>query len=87
MMDFGCHRLEILLNLFGPIERTTSAIGRALFGREVEDTCVASLEFESGAQASSPSRTPRSNRGIRWTFIAARVRFIRHFSIAARFGL
>jgi len=52
MMDFGCHRLEILLNLFGPIERTTSAIGRALFGREVEDTCVASLEFESGAQAS-----------------------------------
>jgi len=52
MMDFGCHRLEILLNLFGPIERTTAVIGRALFDREVEDTCVASFEFGNGAQAS-----------------------------------
>ncbi len=52
MMDFGCHRLEILLNLFGPIERTTAVIGRALFDREVEDTCVASFEFGSGTQAS-----------------------------------
>jgi predicted dehydrogenase len=52
MMDFGCHRLEILLNLFGPIERTTAVIGRALFDREVEDTCIASFEFGSGAQAS-----------------------------------
>jgi predicted dehydrogenase len=52
MMDFGCHRLEILLNLFGPIERTTAVIGRALFDREVEDTCVASFGFGSGAQAS-----------------------------------
>jgi predicted dehydrogenase len=52
MMDFGCHRIEILLNLFGPIERTTAVIGRALFEREVEDTCVAGFEFESGAQAS-----------------------------------
>ena len=52
MMDFGCHRLEILLNLFGPIERTTAVIGRALFDREVEDTCVAGFEFGSGAQAS-----------------------------------
>jgi predicted dehydrogenase len=52
MMDFGCHRLEILLNLFGPIERTTAVIGRALFDREVEDTCIASFKFGSGAQAS-----------------------------------
>ncbi len=52
MMDFGCHRIEILLNLFGPIERTTAVIGRALFDREVEDTCVAGFEFGSGAQAS-----------------------------------
>jgi predicted dehydrogenase len=52
MMDFGCHRLEILLNLFGPVERTTAVIGRALFDREVEDTCVAGFEFGSGAQAS-----------------------------------
>lgn len=52
MMDFGCHRIEILLNLFGPIERTAAVIGRALFDREVEDTCVAGFEFESGTQAS-----------------------------------
>ncbi len=52
MMDFGCHRIEILINLFGPIRRTTSMIGRALFEREVEDTCVAGFDFESGTQAS-----------------------------------
>jgi predicted dehydrogenase len=52
MMDFGCHRLEILLYLFGPIERTTAVIGRALLDREVEDTCIASFGFGSGAQAS-----------------------------------
>jgi predicted dehydrogenase len=52
MMDFGCHRIEILLNLFGPIERTTCVIGRAMFDREVEDTCFAAFEFESGTQAS-----------------------------------
>jgi predicted dehydrogenase len=52
MMDFGCHRIEILINLFGPIERTTAVIGRALFDREVEDTCIAGFEFENGTQAS-----------------------------------
>jgi predicted dehydrogenase len=52
MMDFGCHRLEILLNLFGPIERTTAVMTRALFEREVEDTCIGAFEFENGAQAS-----------------------------------
>jgi predicted dehydrogenase len=52
MMDFGCHRIELLFNLFGPIKRTTCVIGRALFDREVEDTCVATFEFGSGTQAS-----------------------------------
>ena len=52
MMDFGCHRLEILLNLFGKMARTSAVIGRALFDREVEDTCIASFEFEGGTQAS-----------------------------------
>lgn len=51
MMDFGCHRIEVLLNLFGPIKRTASLVGSALFEREVEDTCVASFEFESKLQA------------------------------------
>ncbi|MGH9940280.1 MAG: Gfo/Idh/MocA family protein [Blastocatellia bacterium] len=52
MMDFGCHRIEILINLFGPINRTTAVMGRALFDREVEDTCIAGFEFENGTQAS-----------------------------------
>jgi len=52
MMDFGCHRIEILINLFGAIRRTASVVGGALFDREVEDTCVAGFEFVSGTQAS-----------------------------------
>ena len=51
MMDFGCHRIEVLMNLFGQIRRTKSLTGRALFDREVEDTSVASFEFDSGLQA------------------------------------
>ena len=51
MMDFGCHRIEVLLNLFGEIRRTKSLTGRALFDREVEDTSIASFEFDSGLQA------------------------------------
>lgn len=51
MMDFGCHRIEVLMNLFGAIARTKSLMGRTLFEREVEDTCIASFEFENGLQA------------------------------------
>ena len=51
MMDFGCHRIEVLMNLFGSIKRTASLVGSALFAREVEDTCIASFEFESALQA------------------------------------
>ncbi len=51
MMDFGCHRIEVLMNLLGAIKRTTSLTSSALFQREVEDTCVAAFEFESAAQA------------------------------------
>ncbi|MBS1789424.1 MAG: Gfo/Idh/MocA family oxidoreductase [Acidobacteria bacterium] len=51
MMDFGCHRIEVLMNLFGDIRRTKGLTGRALFDREVEDTSIASFEFASGLQA------------------------------------
>jgi len=51
MMDFGCHRIEVLTNLLGPIGRTKSLVGKTLFQREVEDTSIASFEFESGRQA------------------------------------
>jgi predicted dehydrogenase len=51
MMDFGCHRVEVLLNLFGRVERVRSLVGNAVFEREVEDTASALLQFEGGTQA------------------------------------
>jgi predicted dehydrogenase len=46
MMDFGCHRIEVLMNIFGKIIRTRGDIGQVLFEREVEDTAIACFEFE-----------------------------------------
>ncbi len=51
MMDFGCHRIEILINLFGSVKRAFSVITSALFDREVEDTCITTFEFENVTQA------------------------------------
>jgi predicted dehydrogenase len=50
MADFGCHRVEVLLHLLGPLVRAQGASCRARFReREVEDTCLATLRFRSGA--------------------------------------
>jgi predicted dehydrogenase len=51
MFDFGCHRLEVLLNLFGPLRRTASLLANVVFDRDVEDTAAALLQFERGACA------------------------------------
>ena len=51
MADFGCHRLEVLLHLLGPIARVRSVIANVALDREVEDTAVALLQFERGACA------------------------------------
>ncbi len=48
MFDFGCHRIEVLLNVFGRITRTIGSTASVLFDREVEDTAVALFEFERG---------------------------------------
>jgi predicted dehydrogenase len=48
MMDFGCHRLEVLLNLFGDVRSVTGTTAKVVFDREVEDTATATLEFERG---------------------------------------
>jgi len=48
MMDFGCHRIEVLLNLFGSPAHVTGAMAQVVFDREVEDTAVAVLQFGSG---------------------------------------
>ncbi|MDQ3255488.1 MAG: Gfo/Idh/MocA family oxidoreductase [Acidobacteriota bacterium] len=49
MFDFGCHRIEVLVNLFGPINQTTGMNGNAVFTRGVEDTGVAIFRFDSRA--------------------------------------
>jgi predicted dehydrogenase len=51
MADFGCHRLEVLQHLLGPVARTTSVVARVALDREVEDTAAALLHFERGACA------------------------------------
>ncbi len=51
MFDFGCHRVEVLLNLFGAVKGVRGLTGNAVFTREVEDTASALFQFESGAQA------------------------------------
>ncbi|MEO7674715.1 MAG: Gfo/Idh/MocA family oxidoreductase [Pyrinomonadaceae bacterium] len=51
MMDVGCHRLEVLTNLFGKIVRTESIVANAAFVRDVEDTAAVLLQFESEACA------------------------------------
>ncbi|MGH9874302.1 MAG: Gfo/Idh/MocA family protein [Pyrinomonadaceae bacterium] len=51
MFDFGCHRIEVLMNLFGSIKDTRSLMGKVHFSREVEDTAVAMFRFETGLQA------------------------------------
>jgi len=48
MMDFGCHRVELLVNVFGPVKHVTSIVSNVVFDREVEDTAVALIQFESG---------------------------------------
>ena len=47
MMDFGCHRLEVLTDLFGKVRRTESIVSNIAFEREVEDTAAVLLQFES----------------------------------------
>jgi predicted dehydrogenase len=48
MFDFGCHRIEILLSLFGPPRETTGVTANVAFDREVEDTAIATMRFASG---------------------------------------
>lgn len=52
MFDFGSHRIEVLLNLLGPVVSVRGMTSKAaLLEREVEDTASALFTFGSGAQA------------------------------------
>ena len=48
MFDFGCHRIEVLTNIFGPITKVKAMTANVLFAREVEDTATALFQFERG---------------------------------------
>jgi len=68
MFDFGCHRIEVLLNLFGAVTSVRGCISRVAFDREVEDTATAWLSFENGPRAvlnvTHASYTPRDTLKI-----------------------
>ena len=51
MADFGCHRLEVLMQLLGPGARVRSVVATVALDREVEDTAAVLLQFERGACA------------------------------------
>jgi predicted dehydrogenase len=52
MFDFGCHRIEVLLHLFGRPASVRAVISNAAFrDRDVEDTAVAAIRFDQGTCA------------------------------------
>jgi predicted dehydrogenase len=51
MFDFGCHRIEVLMNLFGEVDEVKATVANLYFPREVEDTAVAVLRFSPGVMA------------------------------------
>ncbi len=78
MMDFGCHRIQILLDLLGPAREVSGFAANVRFkAREVEDTCVAHFRFESGAAAvlavSHAALEPRDSFEIYGTLGSAHV--------------
>ncbi len=48
MMDFGCHRIEVLVNLFGTVRRTAAVVANVALARAVEDTAAVLLQFDRG---------------------------------------
>lgn len=50
MMDIGCHRIELLINIVGPIVKVSGGVANRLYyDRQIEDTASALFEFEGGA--------------------------------------
>jgi len=51
MFDFGCHRIEVLLDLFGPLADLNATLSNGFFKREVEDVATVLFKFENGTSA------------------------------------
>lgn len=47
MFDFGCHRIEVLQNIFGSILMVKSIVTNVIFDRDVEDTAATLFQFDS----------------------------------------
>ena len=50
LMDFGCHRIEVLLNILGAVSKAWGSQGSATTDWDVEDTSIAIMEFHSEAR-------------------------------------
>ncbi len=50
LMDFGCHRIEVFLNVLGNVTKAWGSSERILTDWDVEDTTVAVFEFENEAR-------------------------------------
>ncbi|HSB28309.1 MAG TPA: Gfo/Idh/MocA family oxidoreductase [Pyrinomonadaceae bacterium] len=48
MFDFGCHRIEVLLDIFGSVDEVKAMSSNKLFRREVEDVATVIIDFERG---------------------------------------
>lgn len=49
MMDFGCHRIEVLLDILGPVRQVNSMrLNGFFYERDVEDSAGVHLNFENG---------------------------------------
>jgi predicted dehydrogenase len=51
MFDFGCHRIEVLLDLFGEVTNIKGLTLNIVFDRNVEDTASALIQFINGPGA------------------------------------
>jgi predicted dehydrogenase len=51
MFDFGCHRIEVLLDLFRSVEEVKAISTNQFFHREVEDVGTVVMKFERGTIA------------------------------------
>ena len=48
LMDFGCHRIEVLLHVLGEIDTVKAAVGKVYDRHDVEDVATLLLGFQNG---------------------------------------
>ena len=51
LMDFGSHRIDVLLYILGPVIQVSAFTDRLLFERRVEDSALVIMRHESGAHS------------------------------------